>query len=137
MRRCCSRASGETSFDWRLENSAKNWATEYEFPAVAAGKVVVEDFRQASRLMQAFIVNLRRAKFEDERVRLALNNAFDFERLKNTIFYRQYKRNDSFFAGTELASSGLPQGKELEILESVRDKVPPGSLHDALYQSGL
>jgi microcin C transport system substrate-binding protein len=56
---------------------------------------------------------------------LALNYAFDFERLKDAIFYGQYKRDDSFFAGTELASSGLPSGKELEILQSVKDKIPP------------
>jgi microcin C transport system substrate-binding protein len=113
-------------YDWRSENSAKNWATEYKFPAVTAGKVVVEKFPdKASGDMQAYIPNLRRAKFADERVRMALNYAFDFEQLKDTIFFGQYERNNSFFAGTELASSGLPQGKELEILESVRDKIPP------------
>ncbi len=32
---------------------------------------------------------------------------------------------NSYFEGLELASSGLPQGRELEILETVRDKVPP------------
>lgn len=112
-------------YDWRTENSAKNWATEYKFPAVKAGKVVVETFPdKASGDMQAFIPNLRRDKFADERVRMALNYAFDFEQLKETIFFGQYKRNNSFFAGTELASSGLPEGKELEILESVKDKIP-------------
>ncbi len=113
-------------YDWRTENSAKNWATEYKFPAVAEGKVVVETFPdKASGTMQAFIPNLRREKFADQRVRLALNYAFDFEALKDTIFFGQYKRINSYFAGTELASSGLPQGRELEILESVRDKIPP------------
>src|SRR3979490_3626123 len=36
----------------------------------------------------------------------------------------EYKRDNSYFEGTELASSGLPQGQELQILETVRDKVP-------------
>jgi microcin C transport system substrate-binding protein len=113
-------------YDWRLENSAKAWATEYNFPAVQEGKVVVQTFPdKASGTMQAFIPNLRREKFQDKRVRLALNYAFDFEALKDAIFFGQYKRINSFFAGTELASSGLPQGRELEILESVRDLVPP------------
>src|SRR4029079_19452662 len=40
-------------------------------------------------------------------------------------FFGQYRRINSYFEGTELASSGVPQGKELEILETVRDKVPP------------
>jgi microcin C transport system substrate-binding protein len=74
--------------------------------------------------MQAFVVNLRRDRFKDSRVRLALNYAFDFETMNRTIFYGQYQRDNSFFAGTELASSGLPQGKELEILETVRGSVP-------------
>jgi microcin C transport system substrate-binding protein len=74
--------------------------------------------------MQAFVFNLRLDKFKDERVRRAFNLAFDFEDINRTIFYGLYKRIDSYFFGTELASSGLPAGQELAILESVRDKVP-------------
>ena len=51
--------------------------------------------------------------------------AYDFEEMNKQIFFGQYKRIKSYFEGTELASSGLPQGQELEILEKVRDKVPP------------
>jgi microcin C transport system substrate-binding protein len=112
--------------DYRLENSAKNWATGYNFPAREQGKVILEEFPdKASGAMQAFVPNLRRAKFQDPRVRLALNYAWDFESIKESIFFNQYKRIDSYFAGTELASSGLPTGLELEILETVRDEVPP------------
>src|SRR6478735_7089588 len=68
--------------DWRTENSAKNWATAYDF-------------------------------------------AYDFEEMNKQLFFGQYKRINSYFDGTELASSGLPQGQELQILETVRDKVPP------------
>ena len=112
-------------YDWRQENVAKNWATAYDFPAVKEGKVILETFpSKASGVMQAFVPNLRREKFQDERVRRALNLAFDFETTNRTSFFDQYKRISSFFAGTELAQSGLPQGKELEILESVRDLIP-------------
>jgi microcin C transport system substrate-binding protein len=45
--------------------------------------------------------------------------------MNKQLFYGQYKRINSYFEGTELASSGLPQGQELQILEAVRDKVPP------------
>lgn len=111
--------------DWRTENIARNWATAYDFPAVREGRVVKEEFplRSVGR-MQAFTLNLRRPIFQDQRVRRALNLALDYEDINRTIFFGQYKRIDSFFEGTELASSGLPQGRELEILESVRDKVP-------------
>ena len=112
--------------DWRTENSAKNWATAYDFPAVKDKRVVLEEFpNRASGRMQGFVLNTRREKFSDPRVRLALNYAFDFEEMNKQLFFGQYQRINSYFEGTELASSGLPGGKELEILETVRDKVPP------------
>ena len=113
--------------DWRTENSAKNWATAYDFPAVSEKRVILEEFaNRSSGVMQAFVPNLRRAKFSDPRVRRALNYAFDFEEMNKQIFYGQYKRINSYFDGIdELMATGLPQGKELEILETVRAEVPP------------
>ncbi len=75
-------------------------------------------------VMQAFAFNIRRDKFHDPRVRLAFNYAFDFEEMNKQIFFGQYKRIASYFEGTELAATGLPTGRELELLEAVRDKVP-------------
>ena len=112
--------------DWRTENSAKNWATAYDFPAVSEKRVILEEFPINNvGVMQAFAFNLRRNKFKDPRVRLAFNYAFDFEEMNKKIFFGQYKRTASYFEGTELAATGLPAGRELEILETVRDKVPP------------
>jgi microcin C transport system substrate-binding protein len=112
--------------DWRMENSAKNWATAYDFPAVTEKRVILEEFPINNvGLMQAFAFNLRRNKFKDPRVRLAFNYAFDFEEMNKKIFFGQYKRINSYFEGTELAATGLPMGKELELLETVRDKIPP------------
>jgi microcin C transport system substrate-binding protein len=112
--------------DWRTENIAKNWATAYDFPAVKDKRVLLEEFPQRSRgIMQAFAFNIRRAKFADPRLRQAFNFAFDFEEMNKQLFFGQYMRINSYFEGTELACSGLPEGQELEILEKVRDKVPP------------
>ena len=112
--------------DWRTENRAKDWATAYNFPAANEKRVLLEEFPDRVRgVMQAFAFNTRREKFADPRVRQALNFAFDFEEVNKQIFYGQYKRISSYFDGTELASSGLPQGRELEILETVRKEVPP------------
>ena len=113
--------------DWRTENSAKNWATAYDFPAVTEKRVLLEEFpSRSSGIMQAFTPNLRRDKFADLRVRRALNFAFDFEEMNKQIFFGQYKRITSYFDGTEeLMASGLPQGKELAILDAVRAQVPP------------
>jgi microcin C transport system substrate-binding protein len=113
-------------FDWRSENVARNWATAYDIPALREGRLIKEEFPdRGSGSMQAFVFNLRRDKFKDERVRRAFNLAFDFEETNRTLFFGAYKRVDSYFFGTELASSGLPEGREREILESMKDKVPP------------
>jgi microcin C transport system substrate-binding protein len=111
--------------DFRTENSAKNWATAYDFPAVHDKRVVLEKFPVRNvGMMQAFAFNIRRDKFRDARLRRAFNFAFDFEEMNRQIFFGQYQRIASYFSGTELAASGLPAGLELEILQSVKDKVP-------------
>jgi microcin C transport system substrate-binding protein len=112
--------------DWRTENSAKNWATAYDFPAVGDKRVLLEEFQINSQgVMQAFAFNIRRPKFQDPRIRLAFNYAFDFEEMNKQIFYGQYTRIASYFQGIdELSAAGPPTGKELELLETVRDKVP-------------
>jgi microcin C transport system substrate-binding protein len=111
--------------DWRAENSAKDWATAYDFPALKDKKVLKEEFPIRSiGVMQAFAFNIRRDKFKDARLRRAFNFALDFEEMNKQLFYGQYKRIDSYFYGTELAASGVPSGKELEILETVRAQVP-------------
>jgi microcin C transport system substrate-binding protein len=77
-------------------------------------------------MMQAFAFNTRRAKFADPRLRRAFNFAFDFESVNRDIFDGQYTRIASYFQGTELACSGLPQGRELELLAPLRGQVPNG-----------
>lgn len=111
--------------DWRTENSAKNWATAYDFPAVKDKRVLLEEFPiRSSGGMQSFAFNLRRPKFQDWRVRRAFNFALNFEDMNKQLFFGQYQRVASYFQGMELASTGLPEGAELKILETVRGKVP-------------
>lgn len=112
--------------DYMAESSAKSWATAYGFPAVVNKSVIKRDDIQLKNPepMQAFVFNIRRDKFKDPRVRQAFNLVFNFEWLSQNIFYSQYQRTSSFFENTELAAKGLPQGKELEILNEVRDQVP-------------
>jgi microcin C transport system substrate-binding protein len=112
--------------DWRTENSAKNWATAYDFPAMKDGRAVKEEFPiNSSGGMQCYAFNTRRPKFADPRVRRAFNFALNFEEINKQLFFGQYKRVNSYFEGLELASKGLPEGDELAILETLRDKVPP------------
>jgi microcin C transport system substrate-binding protein len=79
--------------DWRIENSAKNWATAYDFPAVSDRRVVLEEFAIRNiGMMQAFAFNIRREKFQNPLVRLAFNYVFNFEEMNRQIFFDQYKR---------------------------------------------
>ena len=113
-------------FDWQVENSAKNWATGYNFPAVAEKRVVLEQFPiRNTGIMQAFTFNIRRNKFKNPLLRRAFNFAFDFERVNAELFYGQYERITSYFQNTELAATGLPGPQELQILDSLRDDLPP------------
>ncbi len=113
--------------DYWQETFAARWATGYDFPAVKEGRIKKEEVTNPLRstgIMQALVPNMRRDIFKDERVREALNYGFDFEELNRTVAYNSYKRIDSYFWNTDLASSGLPQGRELEILQGLKDQVP-------------
>ncbi|MER8834124.1 extracellular solute-binding protein [Mesorhizobium sp. M0045] len=112
--------------DIRFESRAQRWAVEYTFPAIKARDVTKAEYPTTSpEPMQAYVMNTRRPLFQDVRVRQALTYAYDFESMNRTIFFGAYTRTDSYFEGGDLASSGLPQGKELEILQQYRDKLPP------------
>lgn len=115
------------AFDWWDENLALRWQNDYTFPAVTEGKVIKELFENAYRgsgILVGFVPNLRKPLFQNEALREAMLYAFDFEELDKLRFFGQYDRISSYFYGTEFASSGLPQGEELEILNSVKDLVP-------------
>ena len=112
-------------FDYRRESSSKDWSTAYEGEAVATGKLVKDPLpHRRGAGMQAFWFNTRRAKFADPRVRQALGYAFDFEWTNKNLFYGLYTRSKSYFANSELASTGLPSGRELEMLEEYRGRIP-------------
>ena len=112
-------------YDYRQENSSKDWATGYRFPAAAAGLVHADQVRHARPTgMQAFAFNLRRAKFRDIRVREAIGLAFDFNWSNRNLFYGQYSRTTSFFSNSELAAGGTPGPAETALLEPFRGKIP-------------
>lgn len=112
-------------FDYRTENIAKNWATLYNGKNFDNGKIIKEEVKHEEvEGMQAFVFNIRNPLFKDRETRKALNLAFDFEWVNKKLFYNQYTRLDSFFANSELKSSGLPSKEELVLLEPFRDELP-------------
>ena len=112
-------------YDFRSENSAKNWATGYTAPAVTQGLIRKEEIpNQVPTGMQGFVFNTRRPIFQDRRVRLGLAFAYDFEWANKNLFYGSYVRTKSYFSNSELASSGLPGPEELKVLDPLRSSVP-------------
>jgi microcin C transport system substrate-binding protein len=113
-------------FDIHRELSSKNWAKGYDFEAVKSGSVIkMETERLGVEGMQAWVLNLRREKFQDVRVRRALNLTFDFEWTNQNLFYGLYTRSRSYFNNSELEAKGLPSPAELAVLEPLKDKLPP------------
>ena len=112
--------------DLRSENISKNWATAYDFPAVARGLVIKRDFHHHLPTgMQGFAMNTRRTVFANPLVRQAMAEAFDFEWANKNLFYGSYTRTLSYFSNSPLASSGIPEGDELKLLEPYRKELPP------------
>jgi microcin C transport system substrate-binding protein len=113
-------------YDFRQENEARKWATAYTGPAMSQGLIKKEDVKhEIPTGMQAYAFNERRPIFQDRRVRQAIGYAFDFEWSNKNLFFGAYTRTKSYFSNSELASSGLPTGEELKILEPFRSQLPP------------
>ncbi|MBC8037012.1 MAG: ABC transporter substrate-binding protein [Rhizobiales bacterium] len=112
--------------DLREEFTSRDWATAYNFPALLDGRVkqtVLPDETPSGA--QGFFINLRRAKFQDIRVRQALNLAFDFEWTNANYFHGSYTRTVSFFEMSPLKAEGLPPPEELAILELLHGEIRP------------
>ena len=113
------------AFDFRQENTAKVWATQYNFPAIAKGKVIRETLANNNPTgMQSFAFNVRKSKFQNRRVREALALTFDFEWANKNLFFGQYTRTRSYFSNSELAATKIPAGAELRFLEPLRGQIP-------------
>ncbi len=110
--------------DLREEYTSRDWAVAYDFPAVMDGRVkrtVLPDETPSGA--QGFFFNLRRAKFQDIRVRRAFNLAFDFKWTNANLFHGLYDRTESFFELSPLKAVGLPPPEELALLEPMRSEL--------------
>ncbi|MCW5771764.1 MAG: ABC transporter substrate-binding protein [Rhodospirillaceae bacterium] len=112
-------------YDWRAEEQALAWATQYDIAPVRDGRLIKRAIPNARpQGLQAVVFNRRRPIFADWRVRRALTLLFDFEWTNRNIFYGQYTRALSYFCNSELGSRGLPEGQELEVLRPFKGRVP-------------
>lgn len=113
------------NIDVRYEYIAKSWATGHNNNLIKEGKIkkkAIEHNRPATT--QFFAFNTRKEKFKDSRVRQAIDYAFNFPWANKNLFYNQYERLESYFANTRFATKGLPEGLELEILQSLQEQLP-------------
>ncbi len=117
------------AYTFRSENSSKQWATGYDFPALQAGHVVKAELPDGNMAPgQAFVFNMRREKFQDIRVRKAIGLMFNFEWSNKTLFYGLYERINSFEENSYLAAEGMPSPEELALLTPLADILPDGVL---------
>ena len=113
------------NIDAREEYIAKIWMTGYNNELISSGKIKKETVEHNNpATLQNFAINVRRAKFQDRRVRKALDLAFNFEWANEKLFYGQYKRLNSYFTNTGMEATGLPEGRELEILSAYKNQLP-------------
>ncbi|PWB49266.1 MAG: ABC transporter substrate-binding protein [Nitrosomonadales bacterium] len=112
-------------FDFSPVYNSKQWARDYRGPKFNRGLIKKAELKHSNNAgMQGFVFNTRRAIFRDKRVRKAITLALDFEWSNRNLFFNQYQRCNSYFSNSELASSGIPEGDELTLLEPFRTQLP-------------
>ncbi|MGB6970432.1 MAG: extracellular solute-binding protein [Methyloceanibacter sp.] len=124
------------TYDFREEFTSKVWATEYDFPAIRAGKVKKEVLADETPSgTQGFFLNTRREQLKDPLVRQALDLAFDFEWTNRNLFYGLYSRTESFFENSRMKALGEPSEAERNLLENLGVPVPTEALGPAYVPS--
>ena len=115
------------SYTFRTEYMSKLWATGYDFPAIDK-KWVTKKLLPSGDMApgQSFIINLRKDKFKDIKVRKAIGLMFNFEWSNKTLFYDLYARINSFWENSDMAATGKPSQDELIVLNSLKTTLPPG-----------
>jgi peptide/nickel transport system substrate-binding protein len=96
-------------YDVRVEADPGRWLGGYDFPAVRAGRVILDRVRfEAPRGMTGIMFNTRRGPLADIRVREALQQVFDFEWVNRNLFQGAYVRQQGYFDQSELSAVGRP-----------------------------
>lgn len=123
--------AGDLTF--RAEDNPTTWATGYNFPAIQKGWVRKEALPTGNLpAAEGLVFNLRRAPFDDLKVRQALALMYNFTWTNETLQHGLNAQRDSFWQGSALEAKGTPEGRELELLESVKDKLDPSVLTDSV-----
>ncbi|WP_299148919.1 extracellular solute-binding protein [uncultured Tateyamaria sp.] len=110
------------------EFNAETWASQYNFPRAQSGQVVkTEIAHQKPSGITGFVMNTRRAPFDDWRVREALITAFNFEYINDTLTGGAQPRITSYFSNSSLAMDpGPAKGRVAELLAPFNGNLLPG-----------
>lgn len=122
------------TYTFRNEASSKIWATGYDFPALEKNwvkKTTLPDGNLSSG--QSFVINLRREKFQNIKVRKAIGLMFNFEWSNSTLFYGLYERITSFWDNSDLKASGLPTNQELQILSKYKSILDANNFSEEVF----
>ena len=118
--------------DFRTENRVQRWKTGYNFPEIENGKVIARaEPDENPRGIGGLFMNLRREKFQDIRVRQAINLLYDFEAIQRTLLYGEFTRIKSYFPNSDFGASGPPTAKEIAVLKPYANQLPPGAMTEA------
>jgi len=115
-------------FDLMRFFSAGDWARRVTGKKFDSGELVKGEFQhKLPSGFQSYVLNLRRDKFQDPRVREALGLAMDYEWMNRQMFYGAYQRVNGLFGNTACAASGAPSPEELALMEPLRKHIPPAA----------
>ena len=119
--------------DFISEGDPARWSQAYDFAAVADGRVLKESFISGlPKGMVGFAMNTRRPLFANVRVREAVVRLFDFEWANKNLYFGLYERTQSYFDGSDLASTGhSADDREKKLLAPFPDAVAPQFLSGA------
>ena len=112
-------------FDLMRFFSAGDWARRVTGKKFDSGELVKGEFQhKLPSGFQSYVLNLRRDKFQDPRVREALGLAMDYEWMNRQMFYGAYQRVNGLFGNTACAATGTPSVEELALMEPLRQHIP-------------
>jgi microcin C transport system substrate-binding protein len=112
-------------FDLMRFFSAGDWARRVNGSKFDTGELVKAEFKHRLPTgFQSYVLNTRRAKLNDPRVRQALGLALDYEWMNRQMFYGAYQRVQDLFGNTDCQASGEPSDDELALLAPWRSQIP-------------
>ena len=116
--------------DMFREGNAEKWETQFNFPRVQDGEVIKTEVpHQRPTGMRGLVMNSRKAKFQDWRVRQALIQAFNFEYINDAQNAGRQDRISSYFSNSLLGMSHDPaEGLVRDLLLPYQDQLLPGTL---------